>query len=73
MKKLSAQHLPGKVPWESLFLLLAESEIFYIVTGSFKSEENARSQADMLKSEGFMPEIVIAPNGFYRVSAMVCG
>jgi hypothetical protein len=26
----------------------------------------------MLKAEGFTPEIVSAPNGFYRVSAMIC-
>ena len=26
----------------------------------------------MLKAEGFTPEIVVAPNGFYRVSAMMC-
>ena len=26
----------------------------------------------MLKEEGFSPEIVTAPNGFYRVCAMTC-
>jgi hypothetical protein len=26
----------------------------------------------MLITEGFTPEIVNAPNGFFRVSAMVC-
>jgi hypothetical protein len=26
----------------------------------------------MLKAEGFEPEIVFAPNGFFRVSAIMC-
>jgi nucleoid DNA-binding protein/cell division protein FtsL len=45
---------------------------YFIITGSFKSEENALSQLSMLKEEGFTPEIVAAANGFYRVSAMMC-
>lgn len=49
-----------------------ESSTYFLITGSFKSEANALSQADMLKEEGFTPEIVTAPNGFYRVSAMMC-
>lgn len=49
-----------------------ESNVYYLITGSFKSEENARSQVNTLKSEGFTPEIVVAPNGFYRVCAMSC-
>jgi len=51
----------------------AEKNIYLLITGSFKSEENAISQANMLKSEGFSPEIVIAPNGFFRVCALACG
>jgi nucleoid DNA-binding protein len=49
----------------------AEAKIYYLITGSFKSEENAVLQVTMLKEEGFNPVIVSAPNGFYRVSAMV--
>jgi nucleoid DNA-binding protein len=45
---------------------------YYLITGSFVSRENAESQAGMLKAEGFEPEIVTAPNGFFRVSAMLC-
>jgi nucleoid DNA-binding protein len=56
---------------------IAETEVavaneYYLITGSFKSEENASRQAAMLREEGFVPEVVIAPNGFYRVSAMMC-
>jgi nucleoid DNA-binding protein len=50
----------------------SEEEIYCLITGSFKSEENALSQVNMLKAEGFTPEIVLASNGFYRVSAMIC-
>jgi nucleoid DNA-binding protein len=50
----------------------ADESYFSVITGSFKSEANAISQADMLKEEGFTPEISTAPNGFYRVCAMIC-
>ena len=43
-----------------------------MITGSFKSEENAVSQVNMLKEEGFVPEIVTTGNGFYRVCAITC-
>jgi nucleoid DNA-binding protein len=45
---------------------------YFVITGSFKSQENAVSQVKMLKEEGFSPEIVTSDNGFYRVCAMVC-
>jgi nucleoid DNA-binding protein len=48
----------------------AESKTYFLITGSFKSEENAVSQINMLKTEGFAPEIVTTSNGFYRVCAM---
>jgi hypothetical protein len=49
-----------------------ESNVYYLITGSFRSKVNADQQAGMLKAEGFEPEVVSAPNGFYRVSAMLC-
>ena len=45
---------------------------YIVITGSFKSKENADSQINMLKEEGFSPEIVTLDNGFYRVCAMRC-
>jgi len=57
---------------EVVIPVIAEENGYYLITGSFKSEENAAIQVNMLKSEGFTPEIIAAPNGFYRVSAMVC-
>jgi len=47
-------------------------DIYLLITGSFKSEENAMTWADILKKEGYSPEILNAPNGFFRVSAMRC-
>lgn len=45
---------------------------YYIITGSFRQRENAEFQASLLEKEGFSPEIIDAPNGFFRVSAMKC-
>ena len=52
--------------------IVVSTNNYYLVTGSFKSEQNAVSQVNMLEAEGFTAEIVPAPNGFHRVSAMVC-
>jgi nucleoid DNA-binding protein len=49
-----------------------EENVYFLITGSFKSEKNAQAQVNSLKEEGFTPEIVAAPNGFYRVCAMAC-
>jgi nucleoid DNA-binding protein len=45
---------------------------YYIITGSFRQRENAETQASLLEKEGYIPEIIDAPNGFYRVSAIRC-
>jgi hypothetical protein len=45
---------------------------YYIITGSFQSEENAGRQVKQLQAEGFNPEIIQSGNGFYRVCAMAC-
>ena len=50
--------------------VVPESDEYLLITGSFKSEGNASYQVNMLKEEGFTPEIISAPNGFYRVCAM---
>jgi nucleoid DNA-binding protein len=49
-----------------------DENVYCLITGSFKSKGNAEIQADMLKKEGYIPEIMDGPNGFYRVSAMKC-
>jgi len=45
---------------------------YCLITGSFKVKQNAYNQADMLRREGFEPEVLDAPNGFFRVSAVRC-
>ena len=45
---------------------------YCLIIGSFKLKDNAETQANILKNEGFTPEIINAPNGFYRVSALRC-
>jgi hypothetical protein len=51
---------------------VVEERNYCVITGSFKSEENAMSHVRSLKAEGFNPEINQAPNGFFRVTAMTC-
>ena len=57
---------------ESKLAASEEVSMYSLITGSFKSEENALSQVNILKERGFSPEIVVAPNGFFRVCAMAC-
>ena len=52
--------------------VVKETNGYFVITGSFKSKENANSQVEKLKEEGFSPEIVSTDNGFYRVCAMMC-
>ena len=52
--------------------VVPETKVYYLITGSFKSRKNADLQVDMLKDDGFSPEIETVDNGFYRVSAMMC-
>jgi hypothetical protein len=50
----------------------SDANAYVVITGSFKSKKNADLQADMLKEEGFYPEIETTDNGFYRVCAISC-
>ncbi len=52
--------------------VVSEGNSYFVITGSFRLEENAISQGNLLKAEGFAPEIVSAGNGFYRVCAIMC-
>jgi nucleoid DNA-binding protein len=45
---------------------------YCLITGSFKLKQNACNLADILRKEGYDPEILDAPGGFYRVSAERC-
>jgi nucleoid DNA-binding protein len=45
---------------------------YCIITGSFKSENNAAILLKKLEAEGYNPELMKGPNGFYRVCAIRC-
>jgi nucleoid DNA-binding protein len=49
-----------------------ENGEYFVITGSFKSRENAVTQINVLKEEGYAPEIVSSDNGFFRVCAVTC-
>lgn len=49
-----------------------EIKSYSIITGSFKSEQNARSHMEKLRADGFTPELNAASNGFFRVTAATC-
>jgi hypothetical protein len=51
---------------------IVEELHYCIITGSFKLRQNAVNQAELLKKEGFEPEILDAPDNFHRVSAVRC-
>ncbi len=57
---------------EAVVPAVVAKEAYCIITGSFKVKQNAEIQADMLSKEGYTPEIIEGPNGFYRVSAIRC-
>ena len=57
---------------ETVAPVVEEKASYCIITGSFKVRQNAEIQANILKNEGYTPEILEGPNGFYRVSAMKC-
>lgn len=70
-KDISTENVSA-VSSEAAAVPVIKEDSYILVTGSFKSEANAVIQADMLKAEGFTPEIVYASNGFYRVTALKC-
>jgi nucleoid DNA-binding protein len=73
-KAASTKDQSEKVPANPEVVISDVSSIenYCIITGSFRLKENAEAQVEMLRKEGFTPEILNAPNGFFRVSAMKC-
>jgi nucleoid DNA-binding protein len=57
---------------ETVAPVIVEKNSYCIITGSFKLRHNAEVQSGMLSKEGYSPEILEGPNGFYRVSAVKC-
>ena len=68
---------PDVVPAENSILTVipvepASSVQYQLITGSFQSSSNAQKQVAALINEGFTPEVIQAPNGFFRVCAIGC-
>jgi len=59
-------------PVERVLSAPVETVNYAVITGSFKSEENALSHVESLKADGYEPEIYQASNGFFRVTATIC-
>jgi nucleoid DNA-binding protein len=68
----TAYAIEPSIPAVTVTQPVAETNSYFIITGSFRSEENAGKQAEQLKIEGLTPEVVAAGNGFYRVCAAGC-
>jgi len=43
---------------------------YMLVTGSFKTEDNALTMVEKLRSRGYSPEVAAGPDGYLRVSAV---
>ena len=63
---------PEPVPVEPVSAGPPTDHYYCVITGSFKSEENAISHVNKLRAKGFNPEINQATNGFFRVTAIRC-
>lgn len=57
---------------EKVLVANLPEELFCLIAGSFKSEANAEGLMKKLSEEGYQPELIKGPNGFFRVSAMKC-
>jgi nucleoid DNA-binding protein len=64
----------SSVPVKEEIVLPVEGgkDIFCLIAGSFKSETNASLFIKRLEAEGYKPELLNGPNGFFRVSARRC-
>lgn len=62
----------GKTATLQVPVQLQPAEEYCVIAGSFRLEANASVLAGKLTEEGYTPEIIAAPNGFYRVSAVKC-
>jgi hypothetical protein len=67
----------NNVPVENLEKPVIEGKIissikYQLIIGSFQALGNAQRQANALIAKGFMPEIIPASNGFFRVCAVEC-
>jgi nucleoid DNA-binding protein len=70
--KTSDSAASAPVREEKILVANEPEELFCLIAGSFKSEANAAGLMKKLSDEGYQPELIKGPNGFFRVSAMKC-
>ena len=67
---------PGRtapvIPEKEKSVAKGSENIYCLIAGSFKYRENAAYMMKKLAGEGYKPELINGPNGFYRVSAVRC-
>jgi hypothetical protein len=63
---------PVPAPKASVWVPPSQRTGYFVVTGCFKSEQNALLQASQLREEGYLPEVNVASNGLFRVCAIFC-
>jgi cell division septation protein DedD len=57
---------------ETAEMVAVTETIYHVIAGSFQSEVNAGIMMRKLAEEGYIPELMKAPNGFFRVCAVKC-
>ncbi|MBA4321340.1 MAG: hypothetical protein C0408_00835 [Odoribacter sp.] len=55
---------------EKILPAAGAQDVYCLIAGSFKSEDNAIMLLKKLETEGYKPELMQGPDGFVRVSAM---
>ncbi len=70
VKKIPAEVTVAEVIKPSRPAVIVEEYRYMIITGSFKTEDNALMMIEKLRKSGYDPEMTGGPDGYLRVSAI---
>jgi hypothetical protein len=70
VKKILAEATVAEVIRPSRPAVIVEEYRYMIITGSFKTEDNALMMIEKLRKSGYDPEMTGGPDGYLRVSAI---
>jgi len=70
VKKIPAEATVAEVIKPSRPAVIVEEYRYMIITGSFKTEDNALMMIEKLRKSGYDPEMTGGPDGYLRVSAV---
>lgn len=48
--------------------IIHDPNMYFVIVGSFRSNENARRFSDIVEKQGFSPVLLLSETGFHRVS-----